>query len=162
MTGCTWGSAHQPWKGTQLTLTHNGIQMLSFFCKQWHYTSLPLLLSNLNPGHLLWAQRDVCGYTHVHQLFSISPIDLGCKGSEERIASVCSMKWQIPFSHVLQSWSFYLYSAQLLEQYGWYVSGRALNYWMKNHLKELQIRKGNWIALFNPAHQFCSINMKTK
>lgn len=70
------------------------VQMHGFFCMQRHYTSLPILFSNLNPGHLLGtvALCDVCDNREVHQLFSISPIDLVCEGSEERIASVCLMK----------------------------------------------------------------------
>lgn len=55
-------------------------------------TQVFLLFFNLNPGHLLWAQCRVCTDKEVHQVFSISLIDLVCKGSEDRITSVCLMK----------------------------------------------------------------------
>lgn len=46
------------------------------------------------------------------------------------------------FLHSLQSWSFYLYTAQLLVQQGWYVSGRALIYW-KTTSKACSFEKEN-------------------
>lgn len=88
-----WSRCSRPWRKHNGCLDTMGSKCLcSFACSHITQVFLFCFPTSTGPGHRLCARSVATG-----MLFSISLIDMGCKGSEERIASVCLMKWLIPF-----------------------------------------------------------------